>query len=153
MLFSNFTGSGLQGLFEGLKAYRKSDDSILLFRPLENAMRMQTGAERMCMPAPPVEQFVDAVKQTVLANKRWVSRLSKMFGHFRSGYVTVYVHNFKIYHISYPFRCLLLVKVLCILGHYLWEVVLFLVWHLLLSIHSLFSPPLLGTTLRFVSKV
>jgi hypothetical protein len=24
------------------------------------------------MPAPTVEQFVDAVKQTVLANKRWV---------------------------------------------------------------------------------
>ncbi|KAK1695781.1 hypothetical protein QYE76_012478 [Lolium multiflorum] len=66
-----------QGLFEGLKAYRKSDGSILLFRPLENATRMQTGAERMCMPAPPVEQFVDAVKQTVLANKRWVPPTGK----------------------------------------------------------------------------
>uniref|UniRef100_A0A452YTI2 Branched-chain-amino-acid aminotransferase n=1 Tax=Aegilops tauschii subsp. strangulata TaxID=200361 RepID=A0A452YTI2_AEGTS len=43
----------------------------------ENAMRMQTGAERMCMPAPPVEQFVDAVKQTVLANKRWVPPTGK----------------------------------------------------------------------------
>ncbi|KAF8697862.1 hypothetical protein HU200_035354 [Digitaria exilis] len=61
-----------QGLFEGLKAYRKPDGSILLFRPEENALRMRTGAERMCMPAPSVEQFVDAVKQTVLANKRWV---------------------------------------------------------------------------------
>uniref|UniRef100_A0ACD5TIL2 Uncharacterized protein n=1 Tax=Avena sativa TaxID=4498 RepID=A0ACD5TIL2_AVESA len=66
-----------QGLFEGMKAYRKSDGSILLFRPLENAMRMQTGAERMCMPSPPVEQFVDAVKQTVLANKRWVPPTGK----------------------------------------------------------------------------
>ncbi|KAM3409608.1 hypothetical protein ACQJBY_002102 [Aegilops geniculata] len=66
-----------QGLFEGLKAYRKTDGSILLFRPMENAMRMQTGAERMCMPAPPVEQFVDAVKQTVLANKRWVPPTGK----------------------------------------------------------------------------
>ncbi|KAM3409609.1 hypothetical protein ACQJBY_002102 [Aegilops geniculata] len=44
---------------------------------MENAMRMQTGAERMCMPAPPVEQFVDAVKQTVLANKRWVPPTGK----------------------------------------------------------------------------
>ncbi|KAL6589349.1 hypothetical protein ACP70R_050385 [Stipagrostis hirtigluma subsp. patula] len=61
-----------QGLFEGLKAYRKTDGSILLFRPEENAIRMRAGAERMCMPAPTVEQFVDAVKQTVLANKRWV---------------------------------------------------------------------------------
>ncbi|KAG9440041.1 hypothetical protein H6P81_020206 [Aristolochia fimbriata] len=61
-----------QGLFEGLKAYRKDDGSILLFRPEENALRMRMGAERMCMPAPSVEQFVEAVKRTVLANKRWV---------------------------------------------------------------------------------
>ena len=63
----------MQGLFEGLKAYRKTDASILLFRPEENATRMITGAERMCTPAPPVDQFIDAVKQTVLENKRWVS--------------------------------------------------------------------------------
>lgn len=61
-----------QGLFEGLKAYRKKDGSILLFRPEENALRMRMGAERMCMPSPTVEQFVDAVKLTVLKNKRWV---------------------------------------------------------------------------------
>ena len=34
---------------------------------------MRLGAERMCMPAPTVEQFVEAVKETVLANKRWVT--------------------------------------------------------------------------------
>ncbi|GLT46844.1 hypothetical protein SLA2020_205740 [Shorea laevis] len=61
-----------QGLFEGLKAYRKEDGHILLFRPEENAQRMRMGAERMCMPSPTVEQFVEAVKKTVLANKRWV---------------------------------------------------------------------------------
>ncbi|KAJ8769338.1 hypothetical protein K2173_002542 [Erythroxylum novogranatense] len=61
-----------QGLFEGLKAYRKEDGKILLFRPEENALRMIEGAERMCMPSPTVEQFVEAVKATVLANKRWV---------------------------------------------------------------------------------
>ncbi|KAE8798836.1 Branched-chain-amino-acid aminotransferase 5, chloroplastic [Hordeum vulgare] len=66
-----------QGLFEGLKAYRKSDGSILLFRPEENAERMKIGSERMCMSAPTVEQFVDAVKQTVLANKRWVPPTGK----------------------------------------------------------------------------
>ncbi|GFY86670.1 branched-chain aminotransferase 3 [Actinidia rufa] len=61
-----------QGLFEGLKAYRKHDGSILLFRPEENALRLMMGAERMCMPSPTIEQFVDAVKATVLANKRWI---------------------------------------------------------------------------------
>lgn len=61
-----------QGLFEGLKAYRKVDGSILLFRPEENATRMMMGADRMCMPSPSVDQFVEAVKATVLANKRWI---------------------------------------------------------------------------------
>ncbi|KAJ4966372.1 hypothetical protein NE237_018221 [Protea cynaroides] len=61
-----------QGLFEGLKAYRKEDGRLLFFRLEQNAMCMTMGAERMCMMSPSVEQFVDAVKQTVLANKRWV---------------------------------------------------------------------------------
>ncbi|XXG63971.1 hypothetical protein AAC387_Pa05g2043 [Persea americana] len=61
-----------QGLFEGLKAYRKEDGRLLLFRPEENARRMQMGAERMCMPSPSTHQFLHAVKQTVLANRRWV---------------------------------------------------------------------------------
>ncbi|EXB78255.1 Branched-chain-amino-acid aminotransferase 3 [Morus notabilis] len=66
-----------QGLFEGLKAYRKEDGNILLFRPEENASRMRLGAERMCMPSPTVEQFVDAIKATVLANKRWIPPAGK----------------------------------------------------------------------------
>lgn len=64
-----------QGVFEGLKAYRTADDSILMFRPEENALRMVHGAERMSMPAPDVDTFINAVKQTVLANKRWVCSL------------------------------------------------------------------------------
>ncbi|CAN6482164.1 unnamed protein product [Victoria cruziana] len=61
-----------QGLFEGLKAYKKEDGSILLFRPEENALRMKMGADRLCMPCPSTEQFVDAVNDTVLANRHWV---------------------------------------------------------------------------------
>ncbi|XP_015080902.1 branched-chain-amino-acid aminotransferase 2, chloroplastic-like isoform X1 [Solanum pennellii] len=61
-----------QGLFEGTKAYRQDNGGLSLFRPRENAIRMQIGAERMCMPYPSTDQFVDAVKQTALANKRWI---------------------------------------------------------------------------------
>ncbi|KMT19052.1 hypothetical protein BVRB_1g014510 [Beta vulgaris subsp. vulgaris] len=61
-----------QGLFEGMKAHRREDGQIVLFRPDQNALRMQTGAERMCMPSPTITQFIDAVKQTALANKRWI---------------------------------------------------------------------------------
>lgn len=61
-----------QGILEGTKAYRKEDGSLLLFRPDQNAIRMKLGAERMCMPSPSIEQFIEAVKQTALSNKRWV---------------------------------------------------------------------------------
>ncbi|KAL0853604.1 hypothetical protein Bca101_058756 [Brassica carinata] len=61
-----------QGLFEGLKAYRTEDGRITLFRPDQNSLRMQTGADRLCMTSPSADQFVQAVKQTVLANKKWV---------------------------------------------------------------------------------
>ncbi|XP_062226415.1 branched-chain-amino-acid aminotransferase 5, chloroplastic-like isoform X2 [Phragmites australis] len=66
-----------QGLLEGLRAHRKEDGSILLFRPDENAFRMRRGADRLCMPAPSVEQFIEAVKLAVLANKRWVPPAGK----------------------------------------------------------------------------
>lgn len=61
-----------QGIYEGLKAFRKEDGNLLLFRPDQNAMRMKIGAERMCMLSPSLDQFIDGVKQTVQANKCWV---------------------------------------------------------------------------------
>ncbi|KAJ0237624.1 Branched-chain-amino-acid aminotransferase 1 [Hirschfeldia incana] len=61
-----------QGLIEGMKAYRGEDGRVLLFRPELNALRMKKGAERMCMHSPSVQQFIEGVKQTVLANRRWV---------------------------------------------------------------------------------
>ncbi|XP_057431138.1 branched-chain-amino-acid aminotransferase 2, chloroplastic-like isoform X2 [Lotus japonicus] len=61
-----------QGLFEGTKACRSENGRLLLFRPEENAIRMKIGAERMCMQSPSIDQFVDALKQTALANKRWI---------------------------------------------------------------------------------
>lgn len=33
---------------------------------------MQMGADRLRMPSPTIEQFIDAVKHTVVANKQWV---------------------------------------------------------------------------------
>ncbi|KAK7363015.1 hypothetical protein VNO77_05143 [Canavalia gladiata] len=61
-----------QGLFEGMKAYRRPDGEVQLFRPEENAVRIRMGAERLLMTAPSVDQYVDAVKQVVRANLRWV---------------------------------------------------------------------------------
>ncbi|XP_075094851.1 uncharacterized protein LOC107771919 isoform X2 [Nicotiana tabacum] len=62
-------------LLEGLKVYRKYDGNILLLLPEENAMHLKMSVERTCMPSPSAEQFVEAVKATVLSQERWpVSR-------------------------------------------------------------------------------
>ncbi|KAJ7007060.1 branched-chain-amino-acid aminotransferase 2, chloroplastic isoform X2 [Populus alba] len=61
-----------QGLYEGTKAYRTEDGRLLLFRLDQNATRMKMGADRLCMACPSSYQFIDAVKQTALANKRWI---------------------------------------------------------------------------------
>ena len=61
-----------QEIFEGLKAYRREDGKINLFRPDENAHRFALSAERLAMPPFPEDRFVEAVKQVVLANKEYV---------------------------------------------------------------------------------
>ena len=37
-------------IFEGLKAYRRADGGVQLFRPMENVKRMNRSAERMSLP-------------------------------------------------------------------------------------------------------
>jgi branched-chain amino acid aminotransferase len=61
-----------QQVFEGLKAYRRPDGGINLFRPYENAARMARSADRLRMPSFPEELFVDAVQQVVAANQEFV---------------------------------------------------------------------------------
>ena len=58
--------------FEGLKAYRKPDGSVQLFRPDCNAERMINTNKRMCLPTLPVEDFVQAVKAIVKVEEDWV---------------------------------------------------------------------------------
>lgn len=61
-----------QQCFEGLKAYRTKDGSIQLFRPDENAKRMQKSCEKIMMPEMPVDKFIDACVQVVKANEHFV---------------------------------------------------------------------------------
>ncbi|UQS81777.1 branched-chain amino acid aminotransferase [Bombilactobacillus folatiphilus] len=61
-----------QAAFEGLKAYRTKDDQIQLFRPDQNAQRLQNSCERMLMPQVPTDMFIDAAKQVVKANEDFV---------------------------------------------------------------------------------
>ncbi len=62
-----------QQCFEGLKAYRCKDGSINLFRPDQNAKRMQNTCDRLLMPQVPTELFIRACKEVVKANEKWVA--------------------------------------------------------------------------------
>lgn len=61
-----------QQCFEGLKAYRRKDGKIQLFRIEDNAKRFQESCERLAMPAFPVERFIQAIKEVVKANEEFV---------------------------------------------------------------------------------
>ena len=61
-----------QQCFEGLKAYRCQDGSINLFRPDQNAARMQRSCDRLLMPQLSSEQFIDACVQVVRANEAYI---------------------------------------------------------------------------------
>ena len=61
-----------QQSFEGLKAYTTKEGKVQLFRPDQNAKRMNNSADRLLMPQVPVEKFIDACVQVVKANMKWV---------------------------------------------------------------------------------
>lgn len=48
------------------------DGSVQLFRPDQNAKRLQRTSDRLLMPQVPTDMFVDAVKQVVRANEEYV---------------------------------------------------------------------------------
>ena len=61
-----------QQCFEGLKAYRRKDGKIQLFRPDQNAKRMINSCRRILMPEFPVENFVNACIDVVKANEAYI---------------------------------------------------------------------------------
>ena len=54
--------------FEGLKAFRGKDGRVRLFRPEENAKRLQRSAKYLGIEAPSVEMFVELCKRAVMEN-------------------------------------------------------------------------------------
>ncbi|RZJ34335.1 MAG: branched-chain amino acid aminotransferase [Flavobacterium sp.] len=61
-----------QAIFEGLKATMGADSTPILFRPEENAKRLNFSADRMGMPAFPEELFVEGLKRLVDIDREWV---------------------------------------------------------------------------------
>ena len=61
-----------QAIFEGIKAYRQPDGSVVTFRPDANAQRFRDSAQRLAMPQLPAETFIESLRQLVTADERWV---------------------------------------------------------------------------------
>ncbi len=66
-----------QGLFEGMKAYRTRDDRIAMFRPYENAKRLNAGCRRLYMPALDERFFVESIKALLLENEDYIPPYGK----------------------------------------------------------------------------
>ena len=58
-------------IFEGLKAYRRADGQVQLFRPIENIRRMNNSAERMCLPQIPEDMALEALTEFVRTEQDW----------------------------------------------------------------------------------
>jgi branched-chain amino acid aminotransferase len=63
-----------QEIFEGLKAFRRDDGRIALFRAIDNVRRFNRSAVRMCMPEVDEAFFLDAIRQLVRLEADWVPR-------------------------------------------------------------------------------
>jgi branched-chain amino acid aminotransferase len=61
-----------QALFEGMKAFKGPDGQALLFRPMENARRLNKSAERLAFPTFPEDFFLEAVKKVVSSNYSFI---------------------------------------------------------------------------------
>jgi branched-chain amino acid aminotransferase len=63
-----------QEIFEGLKAFRRPDGRIALFRPLDNFRRFNHSARRMCMPEVDETFMLQALKELIRLEADWVPR-------------------------------------------------------------------------------
>ena len=66
-----------QGVFEGMKAYRTRDGRIVIFRPFQNARRLNEGCRRLCMPEMDEERFVQTVERLVRENEDYIPPFGK----------------------------------------------------------------------------
>ncbi len=61
-------------IFEGLKAYRRADGGVQLFRPMENVKRMNRSAERMSLPQMDEEDMLQLITAFVKLEERWIPK-------------------------------------------------------------------------------
>jgi branched-chain amino acid aminotransferase len=61
-----------QSLFEGIKAYRRKNGEVAIFRPRDNWARFNVSARRMAMAEVPEELFMEGMRKLIEIDKEWV---------------------------------------------------------------------------------
>ncbi|MEZ4979439.1 MAG: branched-chain amino acid aminotransferase [Chitinophagales bacterium] len=61
-----------QSIFEGLKARRRANKDIIVFRPDKNLERMNISAHRMAMPEIPEDLFYSAINELLKLDEKWI---------------------------------------------------------------------------------
>lgn len=66
-----------QAIFEGMKVFAssKNDHDIVMFRPLDNAKRLNKSAARLAMPDVPEDLFMAGLTQLLDLDRQWVPRV------------------------------------------------------------------------------
>ena len=61
-----------QEVFEGMKAYKRADGKVQLFRPEKNMARLNVSNERLCIPKVDEAFCVEAIKKLVEVDQDWI---------------------------------------------------------------------------------
>jgi branched-chain amino acid aminotransferase len=64
-------------VFEGLKAHCTANDQVAIFRPWENARRLNRSAARLAMPPVPEEMFLNGLRALVQLDREWTPPLDQ----------------------------------------------------------------------------
>ena len=64
-------------VFEGLKAHRMPSGEVAIFRPRQNALRLNRSAARLAMPHVPEEFFMQGLRTLVQLDREWVPPLNQ----------------------------------------------------------------------------
>ncbi len=63
-----------QEVFEGMKAYRRKDHKIGLFRPQDNISRLNDSCRRLCIPELPADDVFEALCELIRIDQDWIPK-------------------------------------------------------------------------------
>lgn len=78
-----------QEVFDGMKAYTRTDGDVVFFRPRDNFLRINNSARRLCMPEIDVDEALYALHRLVGLDRDWVPKSRGTSLYIRPNYIGV----------------------------------------------------------------